>query len=331
MFAHLIVIEPLGLLYGSTGRFLSPENLVGRSGASFPPSAATLSGLYAAIYSREEIQSLRLAGAFWSDDDPQNFYVPVPANYLVAEGAIKHQLTWHPHQQQWLTPEGQSPAGKFDKGGWIAIGQWQHPQQVRSSPWKYVPHLHPRLKQDERKVDADSDTGSLFLENAVQMHPDTCLIYLATLPLPDGWYRFGGEGHLISLSCLPLSLETQQQLSRSPGQSFALIAPAVWGSNRLSYREPMNGQNGSRHPAWSVEALLTQRPHPFRYRLGGSGTTKRLSRGRYAIPAGSVYVLQQPLDCPWQDWDEAWFPTEAYSFKRWGCGLSLPLEQAVIH
>jgi hypothetical protein len=47
-FTHLIIIEPLGLLYGSAGRFLSPENLVGRSGTNFPPSAATLSGLFAA-------------------------------------------------------------------------------------------------------------------------------------------------------------------------------------------------------------------------------------------------------------------------------------------
>ena len=325
MFAHLIVIEPLGLLYGSAGRFLSPENLVGRSGTSFPPSAATLSGLYAALYSPEEIQSLRLAGAFWAaSDTPQNFYVPAPVSYLIAEGEIKHQLTWHQQQEQWLTQEGKSPADKFESG-WIAIEQWHQPQQVRPQPWEYVPHLHPRLKRDERKVDAD-DTGSLFLENAVQMQPDTCLIYLATLPLPDGWYRFGGEGHLVSLSCLPLSQDTQQQLSCPLGQSFALIAPAVWGSNRLSYREPMTGKNGGCQPIWSVETLLTQRPRPFRYRLGGSSTTKRLSRGRYAIPAGSVYVLEQPLDCPWQDWDEAWFPTEAYSFKRWGCGLSLPLQ-----
>jgi CRISPR-associated protein Cmr3 len=83
-FEYLIVIEPLGLLYGSAGRFLSPENLVGRSGTSFPPSAATLSGLYAANSSSMELESLRLAGPFWAkSDDPQNFYVPTPFNYLV--------------------------------------------------------------------------------------------------------------------------------------------------------------------------------------------------------------------------------------------------------
>jgi CRISPR-associated protein Cmr3 len=68
------------------------------------------------------------------------------------------------------------------------------------------------------------------------------------------------------------------------------------------------------------DALITERPQPFRYRLGG-----KLSRGRYGIPAGSVYVLQKALDKPWHDWPENWFPTEAYSFKRWGCGLALPL------
>jgi CRISPR-associated protein Cmr3 len=57
------------------------------------------------------------------------------------------------------------------------------------------------------------------------------------------------------------------------------------------------------------------------------GKTKRLSRGRYAVPAGSVYVLPEPLPA-WEDWDEAWFPMEAYSYKRWGCGFALPLPQA---
>lgn len=29
-------------------------------------------------------------------------------------------------------------------------------------------------------------TGSLFLENGVQLHPNICLTYLANHPLPDG-------------------------------------------------------------------------------------------------------------------------------------------------
>lgn len=33
-FQYLIIIKPLGFLYGSAGRFLSPDNLVGRSGTS---------------------------------------------------------------------------------------------------------------------------------------------------------------------------------------------------------------------------------------------------------------------------------------------------------
>ena len=49
MFKYLISINPLGFMYGSAGAFLSPENLVGRSGAKFPPEAATLSGLIFSI------------------------------------------------------------------------------------------------------------------------------------------------------------------------------------------------------------------------------------------------------------------------------------------
>ena len=46
MFNYLILIHPLGFMYGSAGGFLSPENLVGRSGSKFPPEATTLAGLF---------------------------------------------------------------------------------------------------------------------------------------------------------------------------------------------------------------------------------------------------------------------------------------------
>ena len=69
----------------------------------------------------------------------------------------------------------------------------------------------------------------------------------------------------------------------------------------------------------------------MRHRLGNKSEghqphqPKLLSRGRYAVPAGTVYVLDRPLDRTWQQWDESWFPREGYSYKRWGCGLALPL------
>ncbi len=336
MFRYLIVISPLGLLYGSAGRFLSPENLVGRSGVSFPPSAATLSGLYAAASHRstqakEELQNLQLAGAFWAySDNPQHFYLPMPLNYLVEDGEIKHIMDWEKSLQQWQTQSGEPPVGKFDKGNnWVAIDQWHKPQQAYSNPWQYLPHLHPRLMLTERRVEVNEEQGSLFLENAVQMNPDTCLVYLANMPIDDGWYRFGGESHMVDLQCIAINESTQKLLQQPVGDYFALITPAVWGSNRLSYREPMVYQNNSWESLWQKQTLLTERAGLFRYRLGGEGKTKRLSRGRYAVPAGSVYVLENELSKPWQDWDEAWFPTEAYSFKRWGCGLALPLPKTI--
>ncbi len=327
MFQYLIAIEPLGFLYGSAGRFLSPENLVGRSGASFPPSAAALSGLFAAAGQAD--RALHLAGPFWahaaSEKDRQNFYVPTPMNCLVKEGKIALQMQWDDRLAQW-TPEGK---GKYDGRGWVAIAEWSQLGQgkpVKSSPWKFVPHLHPHLAKEERKVIADEQRGSLFLEHAVAMHPDTCLVYLSTHAIPSGWYRFGGEGHLVDLQCLPLAEGTKQLLNEPLGRSFATIAPAVWGSNRLSYRWPTH--RNSQEPVWHEVRLLAERPQPFRYRLGGSGTGRRLSRGRYALPAGAVYVLQENLTA-WHAWPEEWFPQEAYSFKRWGCGLALPLPRAI--
>ncbi|MEA5542541.1 type III-B CRISPR-associated protein Cas10/Cmr2 [Limnoraphis robusta Tam1] len=196
--------------------------------------------------------------------------------------------------------------------------------------------------------------GSLFLENAVQMHPETCLVYLSTHPLEPSWYRLGGEGHLVEIDCINLNENHKALLNQPVGQQFALITPAVWGSNRLSYREPIDLQKSDRQNplninnqfVWSVEALYTARPIPFRYRLGNpdspndqasletpknrpeitpSNSPKLLSRGRYAVPSGTVYVLKNPIKQSWQEWDENWFPKEGPSLKRWGCGLALPL------
>lgn len=383
VFKYLIVIEPLGVLYGSAGRFLSPENLVGRSGTSFPPSAASLSGLFAAAYyetNRNKLDTLQLAGPFWAKSaQPQNFYVPTPFNCLVLKGekSLKYQLSWYGNK--WLDQCGKSPTGKFESGTWIAIQDWQQlkspdwnsPPPVEKPPWKPLPQLHPQLSEDERRVkieqlDDGSERGSLFLENAMQLDPDACLVYLSNTEIDPGWYRFGGEGHLVNVQCQEIKGSTIQSLLAEPlKRSFTLITPAVWGSNRLSYRESMVKKGNTWEPVWfesedtdnqenKVRPILTERPTPLRYRLGNQRNQdnqdiqqphqpKLLSRGRYAVPAGSVYVLDKPLsellskppdrvaeDWPtWQDWPNEWFPQEGYSFKRWGCGLALSLPSAI--
>jgi CRISPR-associated protein Cmr3 len=351
-FKYLILIEPLGFLYGSAGRFLSPENLVGRSGSSFPPSTATVSGIFAAHYGNKEIQNLYLAGPFWGKTEEvksqQNFYVPTPLTYLIKNGELRHKLSWNAAKEGWFDEKGEAPADKFDKGTWLAIADWKNPNKVEKSPWKFSPHLHPRLEQDERRVVRKQDTddeeqqGSLFLENAVQMSQNTCLVYLSTHNLEPGWYRFGGEGHLVDICCVELNTQNKALLSQPIETKLALITPAVWGSNRLSYRYPVQLQKGDSQKyeqddsdknnqfVWSIENLYTGRPLPFRYRLGHHNNPqphqpKVLSRGRYAVPAGTVYVLEKPLNQPWQNWDESWFPKEGPSLKRWGCGLALPL------
>ena len=357
MLQYLIIIEPLGLLYGSAGRFLSPENLVGRSGTSFPPSTAAVSGLFAAKYGEAWMKrnDFYIAGAFWAkSEQPQNFYVPTPKNYLIKGEKIQHKLAWNVAEKCWLDAEGESPSDKFESGTWLSIQHWKPPEnaekasveKVEKAPWKFLPHLHPRLKEDERRVDEDRDRGSLFVENSVQLDPDACLIYLSSHKLEPGWYRFGGEGHMVNVRCKPIAPSTQALLNQPVGKHFALITHAVWGSNRLSYREPQYLCKGDvqRHQpdiddqayddahkitGWSREALLTDRAVPFRYRLGNAenhqpNQPKLLSRGRYAVPAGSVYVLKESLES-WQDWDLSWFPKEGVSLKRWGCGLALPL------
>ncbi len=341
-FKYLIQIEPLGLLYGSAGRFLSPDNLVGRSGTSFPPSAAAVSGLFAASHGNAGVQALQLAGPFWIQSAaPQNFRVPIPQNFTTdrKKGKILTQETWQ--DDEWKTI-GEAATGKSDRGGWVAIDDWPKlstPEftevSVYADPWEFLPHLHPKLRENERRVvDPADGGGSLFLENAVQLHPEVSLLYLSNLKLEDGWYRFGGEGHMVNLTCHDLGDRTHSLLKQPVGECFATITPAVWGSNRLSYRVPMPLE-GQPEP-WSIATILTDRPMPYRYRLGnridddGNDVQERhhpklLSRGRYAVPAGTVYVLKERLDEPWAQWPIDWFPKEGPSLKRWGCGLALPL------
>ncbi|WP_041934061.1 type III-B CRISPR module-associated Cmr3 family protein [Gloeothece verrucosa] len=356
MFSYLIMIEPLGFLYGSSGRFLSPENLVGRSGTNFPPSAATFSGLFAAEYGNDAIQNLLVAGPFWGNTEKvgseQNFYVPTPLTYLVSDGKIGPKLTWDSKKEGWFY-DGKAPNDKFDQGTWIAITDWQNPTNVinpyndNKKAWKFCPHLHPKLEKDQRIVIQQSDEdeqreGSLFLENAVQLNPDNCLVYLANRELESGWYRFGGEGHIVEVKCFELNEKIKELFQQKIETKFAIITPAVWGSNRLSYREPIYLQKGDKEKykksdpdsanqtVWELETLYTSRPIPFRYRLGDhehqqKDGPKCLSRGRYAVPAGTVYVLKKALNKTWYEWDEEWFPKEGPSFKRWGCGLALPI------
>jgi CRISPR-associated protein Cmr3 len=365
MFNSLIVIEPLGLLYGSAGRFLSPDNLVGRSGSSFPPSAATLSGIFVAALGKDNVKNLFIAGPFWSDSkdlgdsENQNFYVPTPKTYLVkadrkqedrlVTGTIDKTLTWQSQTRVWRDQEGEFPVGKFSSPGWLAIQDWpkskaEHPKKVCFSPWESITHLHPKLKPDERRVievnaNDPNKPGSLFAEHSIQMKPCTCLVYLATHKLPDGWYRFGGEGHMVEITSYDIGKPMSSLLQQDLGNAFALITPAVWGSQRHSYRAPIEragelywSRDVHDNPTNQVIGLLTERPHSYRYRLGSLENAqpheaKRLSRGRYAVPASSVYVVEQPIKA-WHEWSEDLFPREGVSYKRWGCGLALPLPQA---
>ncbi|MDX2098058.1 MAG: CRISPR-associated protein [Leptolyngbyaceae cyanobacterium bins.59] len=359
MFKYLITIEPLGLLYGSAGAFLSPENLVGRSGAKFPPSAATVSGLFASVYhphQEEKLRSLQVAGPFWAfQQNPQNFCVPTPFNHLVKlnpppehpeiqTGSVHHLLAWYPAAEEqdydrwmyWDTEKQEfvAPSGKFTRNTWIPLASWETCEQVYTEPWEFVPHLHPRLRETERRVvEQNPEQGSLFLENAVQLFPEVCLVYLSNLALEPGWYRFGGEGHLAEVASHDLAAATQDLLTQPLGRSFATLTPAVWGSNRLSCRYPSDWE------ACIYQTMLTERPTPFRYRMGGGvQDVKRLSRGRYAVPAGTVYVTHSPLPA-WNEWDEKWFAIESrgdetkglegFSTRRWGCGLALPLPSAI--
>ncbi|PPJ62114.1 CRISPR-associated protein [Cuspidothrix issatschenkoi] len=324
MFKYLISINPLGLMYGSAGAFLSPENLVGRSGAKFPPDAATLAGLMFRINKVNEKltqvelrDNLYVAGPFWAKlNNKQNFFVPIPWHKIIAKKGFGE---WKIENDEWkLEKNIEKPEPDYR---WQTIISWEtatqnlnSPDKIADNPWKFVSFLHPKIQQLERCV-VKSD--GLFLENSVQLSDDVCLVYLSTYPIDDGWYKFGGENHIVEISCNELNPKIIKILNQPIGKSFALITPGVWGSNRISKRCPENAFS----PNPDNIKMLTDKPVPYRFRSQGT-----LGRGRYAVPAGSVYVLDEPINKSWWEWDEKWFPDEGYSLKKVGCGLCLPVE-----
>jgi CRISPR-associated protein Cmr3 len=354
MFKFLITIEPLGLMYGSAGAFLSPENLVGRSGMKFPPDAATLSGLFFSANKDQRfeahdelVKELYVAGPFWAKTDAHDaFYVPLPRHKVIGND---HYDEWILKVRKWclksqeIDSEVEPEQKEESEYRWLRVDRWEDAAEeihgdrnlpkdasVAKKCWEYISMLHPQMKQDARNV---LETDGLFLENAVQMREETHLVYLSTYPLESGWYQFGGEGHFVEVNTIELDKDSPiLTLLKQPIQrSFALITPGVWGSNNLSYRYPK--QQGFALDNQKI-ALLTDRAMPYRYRIG-YGEKKpeefrtrepgRLSRGRYAVPAGSVYVLREPLNQRWWDFPKEWFPEKGL-LKKFGCGLCLPIK-----
>lgn len=329
MFKYLVIVSPLGFLYGSAGAFLSPENLVGRSGAKFPPDASTMAGLFFSENKCNEIAAhdklkheLFVSGPFWAKQDaPENFYVPIPRHRIIEDGKDDE---WKLNaQRKWeRDPEKQDIKGEYH---WQSVDSWNRPKtsdirknsEMSHAPWEYVSFLHPQMKLDERHVLAED---GLFLENAVQMDDDFCLVYLSTHPLKDGWYRFGGEGHMVEIHCHEITPDSTIDQLLHPDNKIkhacALITPGVWGSNHLSHRYPKN----SDFPKEGIK-MLTDKTIPYRYRSRG-----KLGRGRYAVPPGTVYVFKKPLEKTWWEFPDQWFPKEGFPIKHLGCGLCLPIQ-----
>lgn len=366
-FKTLVLLEPLGLLYGSSGRVLSAGSLTGRAAEHFPPDAPAISGLLASQLPREEVQRLHTAGPFWQHADGE---LMLPAPMLLVQEAAEpssaptiptqvafpsrrstRRLHWHEatNEQQagWCDRSTEQHGHKSPTGGWIRLADWPDHDPIppnpgipiHDDPWAAVPHLHPKLKDDER-VSAIDD--ALFLEYGIALCPGVRLAYLSSHDVPTGLVRFGGEGHLAHLTCVDIPQKLRELLAKplkpqppegsvsSSAAHFALITPGVWGGPKLSIREPIDTTKPNGVLPWRSHGeppgLLTERPRPWRYRLGaGTEGNRRLSRGRWALPAGSCYrVKSDPLP-PWSDWPAEWFPKEGLSFRHFGTALSLPL------
>ena len=383
-FKTLILLEPLGLLYGSSGRLLSPETLTGRAAEHCRPDSPALGGLVASQLQRGDVWHLHTAGPFWFHPSGE-LMLPAPLNLIQAEGApsedpanskgkkrkqsqphleplpkrhCKRHLAWRESDNGsssggWYPTDGLAQSRKSPNGGWIRLEDWPHVASpgrlqgglpIYGDPWQALPHLHPRLRDDER-VSAHSEAadrdggGALFLEYGIALEPGVCLAYLSSHEVAEGRYRFGGEGHLVELRCHPLPEKLVELLSQPLDGPFALITPGLWGGPRLSRRDPIiTSKNGAPpqlpwHRHGRPAAILTERPSSWRHCLGTRSAGKqddfRLSRGRWAVPAGSCYQIAGDPLAPWAEWPEAWFPKEGFCFKQLGTALALPLSPAI--
>jgi len=354
-FNYLILVEPLGLLYGASGRLLSPAALTGRASEHFPPDSPALAGLLTSVLQPGELRpsglhnELFTAGPFWLDPD-QGLMLPAPFTLLQEQEDggprfSKRRLVWTKGKGEFI-PDGWQPADqeepprKAPSGGWIPLSDWPkvgHEEEltIHENPWLAVSHLHPRLKDDER---VSKGKNALFLEYGIALQDEVCLAYISSHSVADGVYRFGGEGHLVELRSQEIPKSLQDLLEQPLTPPFTLITPGLWGGPRLSRREPIITRQGGGVLPWhrngNPPGILTEKARPWRHRLGaGTGRSepdggkkrRRLSRGRWAVPAGSCYqVAGDPL-VPWSQWDEDWFPKEGFSFKHLGTGLALPL------
>ena len=365
-FAHLLLLEPLGLLYGSSGRLLSPEALTGRAAEQFPPDVPTIAGLIASQLNRptgvnkEEtpLWNLHTAGPFCFDSQANDLWLPAPFTLLQVDstepsadprgGTIPRRLHWMRGESDgpagaWHSEDGEDIPRKSRCGGWVALRHWPQVRArnlatnqsdrllVHPDPWQAVPHLHPRLRSEDRTSAGDD---ALFLEYGIALQPGFCLAYLSSHAIPEGCYRFGGEGHLVELRCQPLPDLLISLLQEPLPGPFALITPGLWGGPRLSRREPLDTSQRPATQPWHRHgippAILTERPRPWRHQLGpstaapSSHSRPRLSRGRWAVPAGTCYRVEGGLP-PWVAWHASWFPKEGFSFKQFGTALALPL------
>lgn len=346
-FKHLILLEPLGLLYGASGRLLSPAALTGRASEHFPPDSPALAGLLASSLEPGDVWNLYTAGPFWQHPE-LGLMLPAPFTLLQKQEddgsrVSRRRLIWKAGDGEldpsgWRPADGKEPPRKAPSGGWIALKDWplmgqEAEVRIHENPWRPVSHLHPKLRDDERVSAGDN---ALFLEYGIALAPEAALAYLSSHKIDDGVYRFGGEGHLVQLRSQVVPDELQKLLQQELTAPFALITPGLWGGPKLSRREPiLTDRPGGVFP-WHLKGqppgILTEKARPWRHRLGagrprtdGKPQKPRLSRGRWAVPAGSCYHLAgEPLP-PWAEWDENWFPKEGFSFRQLGTALALPI------
>jgi CRISPR-associated protein Cmr3 len=203
----------------------------------------------------------------------------------------------------------------FLKTGSISQESFKVPSQEaehlnsEQQPWQTETRSHNSIDSQARQV---RDSDSYFIENAVRLLPNWTIAIGLDIDIPaPAVIRLGGEGHRAILQRCPALDEQWNMISdlsvtnfQSAKKALAyLITPGIFERNQ-------NNRATCRSYPWEWKLAHTNNPNQTKGNLVSVATEKaipisgRIRDGKdnssipspqmFAVPAGSVYYLNQP-------------------------------------
>jgi CRISPR-associated protein Cmr3 len=284
----------------------APTTLAGATGAAFGAEPTEMCG---------PVLALKL-GSGWEPyfsvprDLAREANVDEPYVYRLAPEPSGEASTDLDARSWLLPPEGIGPTK--DLTGWLPADQLAGylagtlPAAMGTPQWELnlADPLHPELRVGLAR-EADHSAKEGYLYQATHLRPERDWAFAVGCVFPAGWDRqatgpipFGGRGRLADVETAN-GIELPAPLSSFPGGRVLvyLATPAIWPSEST-------GPGGWRIPVpegAELVAAATGEPEPVATTTPGP-RWKDNRVLRWAVPAGSVYLLQFADDGRATDW-----------------------------